>query len=214
MRRVGAKVASAWASPVVPVSGAGRAGSRAPSGEQPRHRACQSGCLSNASSGTGAGRQALLPPPAARTRRPACRRARAAESSAGTFQRASAPARGGRAAIGRHQRGGLAFDLHRLAQRYGDGERFFFGIGGFDRGDAAAHGGRFARDLRASACRQRSVCGGRHVIPITSISRNATAMASASSSALAASMTATLFIAASACAEMRDPADGPSNGRC
>ena len=51
----------------------------------------------------------------------------------------------GQRAVGRHQRGGLAWNLHRLAQRDRDGQRFLLGIGGFDHRDAFDRGVGMAR---------------------------------------------------------------------
>ena len=46
----------------------------------------------------------------------------------------------GQRPVGRHQRGGLAGIVHRLAQRNGDGQRLLLGVGGLDHRDAGERG--------------------------------------------------------------------------
>ena len=94
-----------------------------------------SGCLSSASSVTGS-RPPSAASAASRANTPAAVSASESPPESSTFtspafQRGDDAAR--QRAVGRHQRGGFALRLERLAQGDRDGERFFLGIGGLDQ---------------------------------------------------------------------------------
>ena len=109
-----------------------------------------SGCLSSASSVTGA-RPPSAASAASRAKTPAGVSGSASPPESST---AHIPARQRRQhaarqrAVGRGQRRGHARRLHRFAQRDGDGERFFFGIGGFDHADRGQRRVRLLREIR------------------------------------------------------------------
>ena len=160
------KVASACARPAVPACGRGpRSTARSSAATA---RACApsaapsrvSGCLSSASSVTGA-RPPSAASAASRANTPAGVSASASppESSTGDVparQRGEHAAR--QRAVGRDQRRGLACRLDRLAQRDRDGERLLLGVGGLDHRQALRARRRRARRNRSRRARcQRSV---------------------------------------------------------
>ena len=141
-------VASACARPAVPGFGRGPRSTARSSAAIARAWASSrmpsrsSGCLSSASSVTGA-RPPSGASAASRANTPAGVSASASppESSTATFQRPSAATtRRASAAVGRDQRGVLAGRLDRLAQRDRDRQRLLLGIAGFDHRDARERG--------------------------------------------------------------------------
>ncbi len=121
---------------------AARAGPRAPASRPQPRRICTIGCLSSASSVTGA-RPSSAASAASRANTPAG--VSAQRVTAGIVNR-HVPARhrrqhaAGERPVGRHQRGGLAGIVHRLAQRDRNRQRLLLGVGGLDHRDAGKRG--------------------------------------------------------------------------
>ena len=154
-----------------------------------------SGCLSSASSVTGA-KPCSAASAASRAKIPAGVSASASppESSTAIFQRASAAStRRAERAVRRHQRGGLAV-MHRFAQRHRDGKRLFLGIGRFD------HRERFERrrPRAPNSARRRSAATGRSRPPAAAL-RTPAARGRAAPAKLATSSRAMPMRVSSAC---------------